>query len=83
MINEKGLAALASLDEVTMAEAYIKGDFDIAGNFMKVLDLRHAISDSHPVLDFIRKIKPKIFGQVKDDRNAIMGYYDFYMMIST
>ena len=83
--NEKGLAALTSLDEVTLAEAYIKGDIEISGDFMKVLDLRHAISDNHPVLDFLRKIKPRILGQVKDDRNAIKEHYefddDFYMVI--
>ena len=85
LMNEKGIAALTSLDEVTLAEAYIKGDIEITGDFMKVLDLRHAISDNHPVLDFIRKIKPRIFGQVKDDRNAIKEHYefddDFYMVI--
>ena len=83
--NEKGVAAITSLDELALAEAYIKGDIEILGNFMKVLDLRHAISDNHPLLDFIRRIKPKLFGQVTDDRNAIKEHYefedDFYMVI--
>lgn len=83
--NDKAVAAITSLDELKLAEAYIKGDIDITGDFMKVLDLRHAISDSHPFLDFIRRIKPKLFGQVKDDRNAIQEHYEFddefYMLI--
>lgn len=83
--NDKAVSAMTSMDEVTLAEAYIKGDIEITGDFMKVLDLRHAITDSHPVLDFIRRIKPKLFGQIKDDRNAIKEHYefddDFYMTI--
>ena len=83
--NDKAIAAITSLDELALAEAYIKGDIEILGNFMKVLDLRHAISDNHPMLDFIRRIKPKLLGQVKDDRNAIKEHYefddDFYMVI--
>jgi cyclopropane-fatty-acyl-phospholipid synthase len=83
--NDKAVTALVSLDELALAEAYIKGDIEILGNFMKVLDLRHAISDNHPLLDFVRRIKPKVFGQVKDDRNAIQEHYefddDFYMVI--
>ncbi|MEB8433150.1 class I SAM-dependent methyltransferase [Cocleimonas sp. KMM 6892] len=83
--NNKAVTALVSLDELALAEAYIKGDIEILGNFMKVLDLRHAISDNHPLLDFVRRIKPKVFGQVKDDRNAIQEHYefddDFYMVI--
>ena len=83
--NNKAVAAITSLDELKLAEAYITGDIEISGDFMKVLDLRHAISDSHPVLDFIRQIKPKLFGQIKDDRSAIQEHYefddDFYMHI--
>lgn len=83
--NDKAIAAISSLDELVLAESYIKGDIEILGNFMKVLDLRHAISDNHPVLDFVRRIKPKLLGQVKDDRNAIKEHYefddDFYMII--
>jgi len=83
--NDKAIAAISSLDELALAEAYIKGDIEILGNFMKVLDLRHAISDNHPVLDLLRRMKPKLFGQIKDDRNAIKEHYefddDFYMVI--
>jgi len=83
--NENAIKAITSMDELALAESYISGDIEILGNFMKVLDLRHAISDSHPVLDFIRRVKPKLFGQVKDDRNAIKEHYefddDFYMTI--
>jgi len=83
--NDNAISALSSLDELALAEAYIKADIEILGDFMKVLDLRHAISDKHPVLDFVRRIKPKLYGQVKDDRNAIKEHYefedDFYMVI--
>ena len=83
--NDNAVNAITSLDEVKLAEAYINGDIEITGDFMKVLDLRHAISDHHPVLDFIRRLKPKILGQVKDDRNAIKEHYefddDFYMLL--
>ncbi len=32
------IAAITSLDELALAEAYIKEDIEILGNFMKVLD---------------------------------------------
>ncbi len=83
--NKKAISAITSLDEIKLAEAYINGDIEITGDFMKVLDLRHAISDKHPVLDFIRRIKPMLFGQVKDDKKAIQEHYefddDFYMLL--
>ena len=83
--NDKAVAAITSLDELKLAEAYISGDIEITGDFFKVLDLRHAISDKHPILDYIRRIKPTLFGQIKDDRRAIQEHYefddDFYMLI--
>jgi len=83
--NDKAVSAITSLDELKLSEAYIKGDIEITGDFVRALDLRGAISDSHPILDFIRRIKPTFLGQIKDDRSAIQEHYefddDFYMLI--
>jgi len=43
--NDAGLAALRSLNESRLAEAYIRGDYDIEGDFISALSLRNALSD--------------------------------------
>lgn len=83
--SDAGLRALRSLDELRIAAAYISGDLDFEGDMLKALDLRRALTDAHPVLDLLRRLRPRLIGQTRDDRSAIRTHYDydddFYMLL--
>lgn len=83
--SDAGLAALKSLDEIRIAEAYMAGDLEIRGELLEALCLRHALRNRHPVLDFLRKLRVFAFGQTAEDRCAISTHYeyddDFYHLI--
>ncbi len=49
-VNADGLTALKSLSELKIADAYLRGDIDIAGDFVAAMRLRPALSDVRPLL---------------------------------
>ncbi|MBW3571552.1 MAG: class I SAM-dependent methyltransferase [Gemmatimonadetes bacterium] len=71
-----GLAALASMDHAAAAEAYVAGDLDVDGDLTRVLALRDAFTDRHPLAYLMRFVKPLVRGQVRADRSAIPEHYD-------
>src|SRR5258708_38063785 len=45
--NQKAVAALKSLDEMRIGEAYLFGDLSIEGDLAAALDLRNSLTDKH------------------------------------
>jgi cyclopropane-fatty-acyl-phospholipid synthase len=74
--NERGLKALRTLDEATIAEAYLQGDIDIDGDMLKPFALRAELDDRHPLITAWRFIQPLLFGQIYTNRKAISSHYD-------
>jgi len=74
--NSRAVSALRSLDEGSIAEAYIEGDLDMAGNFLELMDLRSVLSDRHYLRWAWRFLEPLLFGQVKTNARAISVHYD-------
>ena len=74
--NERALRAALSLDEGTVAESYLAGDFEIEGDMMKPFEIQAAMKDSHPLTQAWRFIQPLLFGQVRTNRQAIHSHYD-------
>jgi len=72
-----GLAALKKLDEVSICEAYMAGNLDVAGDMLGFASLRGLLSDRHPLHTLWRRIAPMFVGRVQTDRQAIAGHYDF------
>ena len=83
--HPSGLAALRSLNELRICEAYIAGELEFSGSMLKLFDLKRILSLQHPWLNFIRLIRPWFVGQVRDDAAAIATHYDyddeFYMLL--
>jgi cyclopropane-fatty-acyl-phospholipid synthase len=71
-----GLAALASLDELKICEAYMAGHLDLAGNMLQVASLHKVLGDRHPLHHLWRAIPPLLMGQVKVDRQSIAQHYE-------
>ena len=74
--NDTGLAALRSLSEPRLAEAYIRGDFEIDGDFIAALSLRDALSDRSVWLKLWRRLEPLLRGRERCNPAWIAKHYD-------
>jgi cyclopropane-fatty-acyl-phospholipid synthase len=74
--NSRAVRAVASLDEGRFAEAYLDGDIDLDGDMLRPFELRHSMTDSHPLTAAWRFLQPLLFGQVGTNRRAIAAHYD-------
>ena len=74
--DEQGVAALSTLDQNTIAEAYLNGGIDLEGDIMRVLALRELFNDNRGTRFLWRFIQPLLFGQVKSDKKWISSHYD-------
>lgn len=77
LASSRGRRALASLDELSIAEAYMRGDLDIEGEMLAALRFRPMLSDRRP-LHYLWQtyVQPLIFGQVSQDKKWISSHYD-------
>jgi cyclopropane-fatty-acyl-phospholipid synthase len=90
--NDTGLAAVSSLEELKVIEAYMRGDIDLEGDLFAAADLRSVMSDRQlltrawtfvePVLRGRRKLNPKWIAKHYDSENmqlfAIDETYNVY-----
>ena len=74
--NGQGIAALSTMDQNTIIEAYLAGDIELEGDLMKVLALRELFSDKKGFHFIWRFIQPMLFGQVRSDKKWISNHYD-------
>lgn len=72
----RALDALASLDGLLVAEAYLGGALDVEGDLERVLAMRDLFSDRHPFLYAWRFVQPRLFGRVRSDEGWIAAHYD-------
>lgn len=77
LASSAGRRALASLDELSIAEAYMRGELDIEGEMLAALRFRPMLSDRRP-LHYLWQtyLQPLIFGQVSRDEKWIASHYD-------
>jgi cyclopropane-fatty-acyl-phospholipid synthase len=74
--NQDGLAALRSLNEPRLAEAYIRGDYEIEGDFITALSLRDALSDRSLWVKLWRRLEPIVRGREQCNPAWIAKHYD-------
>ncbi|MFL6277465.1 MAG: class I SAM-dependent methyltransferase [Blastocatellia bacterium] len=73
----RGLRAVASFDELRLAEAYMNGDLDIFGDMLASLKHRRLLSDRHPLKYLMATyLEPLFAGQVSSDKRWIKSHYD-------
>ena len=75
--TEAGASALAGLDALAVATAYLNGDVDVEGDFLAAINVRDFFSDRHPLQFAWKLIQPRLFGQVKSDKKWIATHYDY------
>lgn len=74
--NQRGLRAIASIDEGRFGDAYVAGDIDIDGDMLQPFHLREQMKDLHPIVHAWRFLQPLLFGQVRTNSSAISDHYD-------
>jgi cyclopropane-fatty-acyl-phospholipid synthase len=74
--NQRGLTAIASIDEGRIGDAYVAGDIEIEGDMLQPFHLREQMKDLHPVAYAWRFLQPLLFGQLRTNSSAISDHYD-------
>jgi cyclopropane-fatty-acyl-phospholipid synthase len=75
--DEVGVDALASFDDLAVAEAYMNAHFDVEGSLVEMLRYRPLLSDRRPVRYLWETYgRPLTVGQVAADKKTIAGHYD-------
>jgi cyclopropane-fatty-acyl-phospholipid synthase len=75
-MNERGLAALCSLKELEVVEAYLRGDVDFDGDLFAAMDLRNILSDTQLHIKAWTFIQPALFGRRRLNPRWIAKHYD-------
>jgi cyclopropane-fatty-acyl-phospholipid synthase len=75
--SARGVAAIKSLDEIRIAEAYMSEDLDIEGDLLAAFDLRNSLADKH-MLAYLWSTygEPLFHGQPAADKKWISQHYD-------
>lgn len=74
--DPRGAAALASMDNLAIADAYVEGSLDVEGEFERAFEIRRTLRDRHPLRFAWRFLRPLLFGRTKADAAFIAEHYD-------
>lgn len=74
--NGRGMAALRSLHELVIADAYVRGDLDLEGDVLSAMWLRDLLSDKNVWLKLWRRLQPLLLGRERLNPSWIAKHYD-------
>ena len=74
--NRAGLRALQSLSELRIAAAYVRGDLDVEGDYVKAMWLRDLLDDGNFRLKLWRRLQPLLMGRERLNPEWIAKHYD-------
>jgi cyclopropane-fatty-acyl-phospholipid synthase len=74
--DRRGAQALAGLDQLAVAVAYLQCWLDIDGDLAAALRMRAFFTDKHPISWLFRFVPSLLRGRQEDDRRAISHHYD-------
>jgi cyclopropane-fatty-acyl-phospholipid synthase len=74
--NPRGARALRSLDELAIAEAYVRGDLEIEGDAVRAMWFRRLLADDRWWLKTWRRLQPLLVGRVRLNPAWIAKHYD-------
>jgi cyclopropane-fatty-acyl-phospholipid synthase len=76
VLDERGAKALASLDQLGVAVAYLNGWLDVDGDMIIALKMRKFLQDFHPIAWVSQFLPALIRGKREHDRRSISAHYD-------
>jgi cyclopropane-fatty-acyl-phospholipid synthase len=74
--NSKGLAAVSSLRQLEVVEAYMRGDLDVDGDLFAAMDLRQILSDRQLLVRAWTLVQPALLGRKRLNPRWIAQHYD-------
>ncbi len=74
--NGRGTKALQSLDELAIAEAYVRGDLEIEGDAVRAMWFRNLLSDDRLWIKTWRRLQPLLLGRERLNPEWIAKHYD-------
>jgi cyclopropane-fatty-acyl-phospholipid synthase len=74
--NPRGHRALQSLDELAIAQAYIRGDLEIEGDAVRAMWLRNLLTDERLWIKTWRRLQPLLLGRERLNPGWIAKHYD-------
>jgi len=74
--NGSGVKALRSLNELAIAEAYVRGDLEIEGDVIRAMWFRGLLSDDNLWIKTWRRLQPLLLGRLKLNPDWIAKHYD-------
>jgi cyclopropane-fatty-acyl-phospholipid synthase len=76
ILTRAGRAAVRSLSELAIAEAYMNGDIDIDGDLLDAMKLRSLMINYSPVVRAWAQLKPLLVGRRRCNPGWIAKHYD-------
>jgi cyclopropane-fatty-acyl-phospholipid synthase len=74
--DNDGLDALASVDALTIAHAYMDGKIDFDGDLLEMLRYQELLRDAHPGVHIWRRLHPILVGRPRVNPQWIALHYD-------
>jgi cyclopropane-fatty-acyl-phospholipid synthase len=72
----EGMTALASLDALTIAHAYMNGKLEFEGDLLTMLRYQEFLRDTHPGIYLWRRVHPALVGRQRVNPAWIALHYD-------
>ena len=76
VVRPEGLDALASLDALNIAHAYMDGHVDFEGDLLEMLRYQEQLRDAHPSVYIWRRLHPILVGRPRVNPQWIALHYD-------
>ena len=74
--DRRGAAALASMDKLAIADAYVEGALELEGELERAFEIRPLLRDRHPLRFAWRFLRPLLLGRTRADAAFIAQHYD-------
>lgn len=74
--NGSGVKALRTLNELAIAEAYVRGDLEIEGDIVRAMWFRRLLADDNLWIKTWRRLQPLLVGRLKLNPAWIAKHYD-------
>jgi cyclopropane-fatty-acyl-phospholipid synthase len=74
--DPEGLDALASIDALNIAHAYMEGKLDFEGDLLEMLRYQELLRDAHPSVYIWRRLHPILVGRPRTNPAWIALHYD-------
>lgn len=76
ILDHRGVAALQSLNELRICEAYMEGAIDFKGDLRKAVALREQLNDQSFRITLWRRLQPLLIGRAKANETWVQNHYD-------